>query len=122
MAQNQTSRRPRRLPAVAELVFGQAGTRLTSLRVPAQEFSELSVVAKLGHVANGGEQDGLPHQAHATEAFEDGALLGRPGIKLRVGVRWTEVSIGLAVAASVVAAAWMAWVVSQGTNQPIQPG
>jgi len=37
-------------------------------------------------------------------------------------MRWTGVSIGFAVASFVVAAAWMDWVVSQGTNQLIQPG
>src|SRR5437870_3622661 len=36
--------------------------------------------------------------------------------------RWTAVSIGLAVVGFVVAATWMGWVVSQGTNQLIQPG
>jgi len=36
--------------------------------------------------------------------------------------RWTAASIGLAVVAFVVAATWMGWVVSQGTDQLIQPG
>lgn len=37
-------------------------------------------------------------------------------------MRSIAVSIGLAVASLIVAATWMAWVVSQGTNQVIQPG
>jgi TRAP-type C4-dicarboxylate transport system permease small subunit len=37
-------------------------------------------------------------------------------------VRWTGVAIGLTVAAFVIAAAWMAWVISQGTNQFIVQG
>lgn len=35
---------------------------------------------------------------------------------------WTILALGLAVASLVVAAAWQGWVVSQGTNQLIQPG
>ncbi len=37
-------------------------------------------------------------------------------------MRWTAIAIGLALAAFLVAGGWMAWVVSQGTNQVIQPG
>lgn len=34
-------------------------------------------------------------------------------------MRWTAAAIGMTVAALVVAAGWMAWVISQGTNQVI---
>ncbi|HEY8796559.1 MAG TPA: hypothetical protein VIO85_01705 [Candidatus Dormibacteraeota bacterium] len=34
-------------------------------------------------------------------------------------MRWTAFAIGMTVAALVIAAAWMAWVISQGTDQPI---
>lgn len=34
-------------------------------------------------------------------------------------MRWTAAAIGMTVAAFVVAAGWMAWVISQGTNQVI---
>lgn len=37
-------------------------------------------------------------------------------------MRWTATSVVLAVIAFLVAAVWMVWVVSQGTNQFIQPG
>lgn len=37
-------------------------------------------------------------------------------------MRRTAIAIVLAAAALLVAAGWMAWVVSQGTNQLIQPG
>ena len=42
--------------------------------------------------------------------------------KVQLGMRWTIAEIGLASAALVIASTWMAWVVSQGTNQVIQPG
>ena len=34
-------------------------------------------------------------------------------------MRWTAAAIGMTVAAFVVAAGWMVWVISQGTNQVI---
>ena len=34
-------------------------------------------------------------------------------------MRWTAFAIGMIVAALVIAAAWMAWVISQGTGQVI---
>ena len=37
-------------------------------------------------------------------------------------MRWTAIATGLTFAAFLIAAGWMAWVVSQGTNQVIQPG
>jgi len=37
-------------------------------------------------------------------------------------MRWTAASVGLAAAGFAIAGAWMVWVVSQGTNQEIQPG
>jgi hypothetical protein len=37
-------------------------------------------------------------------------------------MRWIAASAGLAIAGFAVAAAWMVWVISQGTNQEIQPG
>ena len=37
-------------------------------------------------------------------------------------MRWTAASAGLSAAALAVAAAWMAWVINQGTNQELQPG
>jgi|SRR5579859_1570720 len=39
-----------------------------------------------------------------------------------VRTRWTIASAGLAGAGFAAAAAWMVWVVSQGTNQEIEPG
>lgn len=37
-------------------------------------------------------------------------------------MRWTVASIGMAGGASLLAAAWMAWVISQGTGQFIEQG
>jgi hypothetical protein len=37
-------------------------------------------------------------------------------------MRWTVASAGLTLTGFAVAAAWMVWVISQGTNQEIQPG
>jgi hypothetical protein len=37
-------------------------------------------------------------------------------------MRWTVASVGLAGVGFAIAAAWMVWVVSQGTNQEIEPG
>ena len=37
-------------------------------------------------------------------------------------MRWIATSAGLTITAFAVAAAWMVWVISQGTNQEIQPG
>jgi hypothetical protein len=37
-------------------------------------------------------------------------------------MRWIAASAGLTIVGFAVAAVWMVWVISQGTNQEIQPG
>jgi hypothetical protein len=57
---------------------------------------------------------GPPFQGHTDWTSSQAANLSL--------MRWTVVAIGQAVVASLVAASWLGWVVSQGTNQLIQPG
>ena len=37
-------------------------------------------------------------------------------------MRWTAATAGLTIVGLAVATTWMVWVISQGTNQEIQPG
>src|SRR5690242_6221764 len=48
------------------------------------------------------------------------AMVHAPGLAARM--RWITASAGLTVAGLAIATAWMAWVISQGTNLEIQPG